>query len=396
MRRHPTPAQRRPRRPGRRRTLGREHELPHRADAAQHGPVAPGDARHRAHRARPSRARRSSSADVQIGYLHRCFEKEVGARDLHAGLPVHRPAQLRLADAQQRRLRDGGREAARHRPSKIPERAQYIRVIVGEMSRITDHLTCLGAGAMELGAFTVFLYVLKAREWLCELLEERLGRAPDPQLRAHRRRRRRTCPPDFADKLRDVPRQDRRRSSSTSTSCSTSNRSSATAWTASAIITQERRARLRLHRPDRALDAASPTTSARTTRTWSTTASTSTCRSARRATTSTATSCASRRCSQSMRILEQALEQIPDGPGHASTIRASSLPPKTDDVQHDRGDDRATSSIIMDGIQRARRRGLLVHRGRQRRARLLHRLRRHRPPVQVPRAPALLRGTGRR
>jgi NADH-quinone oxidoreductase subunit D len=58
---------------------------------------------------------------------------------------------------------------------EIPERAQYIRVLVGEVSRITDHLTCLGASAMELGAFTVFLYALKAREWLFELLEEVCG-----------------------------------------------------------------------------------------------------------------------------------------------------------------------------------------------------------------------------
>ena len=58
---------------------------------------------------------------------------------------------------------------------QIPERAQYIRVMVGEMSRITDHLTCLGAGAMELGAFTAFLYMLKAREWFYELLEEVSG-----------------------------------------------------------------------------------------------------------------------------------------------------------------------------------------------------------------------------
>jgi NADH-quinone oxidoreductase subunit D len=48
-------------------------------------------------------------------------------------------------------------------------------VIVGEMSRMTDHMTCLGAGAMELGGFTVFLYMLKGREWLYELLEEVSG-----------------------------------------------------------------------------------------------------------------------------------------------------------------------------------------------------------------------------
>jgi NADH-quinone oxidoreductase subunit D len=42
---------------------------------------------------------------------------------------------------------------------------------MSEISRITDHLTCIGAGAMELGAFTVFLYMIKAREFLWELVE---------------------------------------------------------------------------------------------------------------------------------------------------------------------------------------------------------------------------------
>ena len=55
-------------------------------------------------------------ADVQIGYLHRGFEKMCERGHLGAGLPVRRPAQLRVADAQQRRLRAGGREAAAASP----------------------------------------------------------------------------------------------------------------------------------------------------------------------------------------------------------------------------------------------------------------------------------------
>src|ERR1051325_11163518 len=58
---------------------------------------------------------------------------------------------------------------------RIPRRAEYVRVIVSEMSRMTDHLTCVGASAMELGAFTAFLYLLKCREWLYELLEKVSG-----------------------------------------------------------------------------------------------------------------------------------------------------------------------------------------------------------------------------
>jgi NADH-quinone oxidoreductase subunit D len=86
---------------------------------------------------------------------------------------------------------------------KIPERAQYIRVIVGEMSRITDHMTCLGASAMELGAFTPFLYMLKCREWLFELIEEVCGaRLTVSYLRVG------GCaydlPEGFAEKLRNI------------------------------------------------------------------------------------------------------------------------------------------------------------------------------------------------
>jgi len=58
---------------------------------------------------------------------------------------------------------------------KVPERCQYIRVIVSEISRVADHLTCVGATAMELGAFTVFLYMIKAREFLWELIEQITG-----------------------------------------------------------------------------------------------------------------------------------------------------------------------------------------------------------------------------
>ena len=57
----------------------------------------------------------------------------------------------------------------------MPERCQYYRVILGELSRITDHFTCNGAAAMELGAFTPFLWVLKVRDWLWDILEKETG-----------------------------------------------------------------------------------------------------------------------------------------------------------------------------------------------------------------------------
>jgi NADH-quinone oxidoreductase subunit D len=115
-----------------------------------------------------------SSADVQIGYLHRCFEKESEYATWTQVFPY--TDRLNYISPM---LNNVGYAMAVEKlmgiETLVPERAQFIRVIVGEISRITDHLTCLGASAMELGAFTPFLYMLKAREWLFELLEEVCG-----------------------------------------------------------------------------------------------------------------------------------------------------------------------------------------------------------------------------
>src|SRR5882724_5957624 len=97
-------------------------------------------------------------ADVQVGYLHRCFEKE----SEHATYTQVFPYTDRLNYVSPM-LNNVGYALAVEKllgvVERIPERAQYIRVIVGEISRITDHLTCMGAGAMELGAMTIFFWV---------------------------------------------------------------------------------------------------------------------------------------------------------------------------------------------------------------------------------------------
>ena len=58
---------------------------------------------------------------------------------------------------------------------EITERCKFVRVIMSEISRVSDHLTCVAASAMELGAMTVFLYMIKAREYLWELVEDVTG-----------------------------------------------------------------------------------------------------------------------------------------------------------------------------------------------------------------------------
>jgi NADH-quinone oxidoreductase subunit D len=109
-------------------------------------------------------------SDVQPGYLHRCFEKE----SEHATYTQVFPYTDRLNYVSPMINNVGWAMAVEKLMGLtplIPKRVEYIRVIVSEMSRMTDHLTCVGASAMELGAFTAFLYFLKAREWLYELLE---------------------------------------------------------------------------------------------------------------------------------------------------------------------------------------------------------------------------------
>lgn len=58
---------------------------------------------------------------------------------------------------------------------EVPERGQYLRVIFSELQRIASHLLWLGTHAMDLGAVTVFLYALRERELILDLLEMQTG-----------------------------------------------------------------------------------------------------------------------------------------------------------------------------------------------------------------------------
>lgn len=58
---------------------------------------------------------------------------------------------------------------------EVPERAKFIRTIVGEMSRIANHLLWLATHALDIGAMTVFLYCFREREWILDLYEKICG-----------------------------------------------------------------------------------------------------------------------------------------------------------------------------------------------------------------------------
>ncbi len=59
--------------------------------------------------------------------------------------------------------------------TEVPKRAEYIRVIVGEMQRIASHLMFFGTYAIDLGAFSPFLYAFQKREEVLRLFEELSG-----------------------------------------------------------------------------------------------------------------------------------------------------------------------------------------------------------------------------
>ena len=107
-----------------------------------------------------------------IGYLHRGFEKE---SENSKWIQIT-PYTDRLNYVSPLLCNIGFAEGVEKLFGvEAPRRAQFTRVIMGEISRITDHLTCVGAAAMEVGAFTFFLWFIKAREYLWELVEQVTG-----------------------------------------------------------------------------------------------------------------------------------------------------------------------------------------------------------------------------
>jgi len=111
-------------------------------------------------------------ADVQPGFLHRGFEKECERATYNQIFPY--TDRLNYVSPM---LNNVGFALAVEKllDVRAPARAQHIRVLVGELARVADHLTCVGAQAMELGGFTPFLYMMKARDRVFDLLEEISG-----------------------------------------------------------------------------------------------------------------------------------------------------------------------------------------------------------------------------
>ncbi|MCX7641455.1 MAG: NADH dehydrogenase (quinone) subunit D [Elusimicrobiales bacterium] len=102
-------------------------------------------------------------SDVEIGYLHRGFEKTCEIMNYNQIIPY--TDRLNYVSPF---INEVGFVMAVEKMIgvEVPERAKYIRVIMSEIARITDHLTCIAANAMELGAFTPYFYLINSRELL--------------------------------------------------------------------------------------------------------------------------------------------------------------------------------------------------------------------------------------
>ena len=110
--------------------------------------------------------------DPEIGYLHRGFEKQCENATWSQVFPY--TDRLNYCSPL---LNNFGYALAVEKMLgiKATDRCNYIRTILGEMARLADHFTRLGAGALELGAMSAFLYAVEARDHIWDLVEEVTG-----------------------------------------------------------------------------------------------------------------------------------------------------------------------------------------------------------------------------
>jgi len=111
-------------------------------------------------------------AEPHIGYLHSGFEKLGEYKNFNQWITLSdrmnylSPLSNNIGIAQTFEKLIG---------IEIPERAKNVRVILAELSRIADHLVWLGTHALDIGAFTAFLYGFEARENLYIIFEHITG-----------------------------------------------------------------------------------------------------------------------------------------------------------------------------------------------------------------------------
>ncbi len=107
-----------------------------------------------------------------IGYIHRAFEKIAEHRPYYQITPL--TDRLNYCSSP---INNMGWHMTVEKllGIEIPKRVQYMRVIIMELARITDHIICNGILGVDTGAFSGFLYVMQEREFIYEIYEEICG-----------------------------------------------------------------------------------------------------------------------------------------------------------------------------------------------------------------------------
>jgi NADH dehydrogenase I D subunit len=111
-------------------------------------------------------------ATPEIGYLHRGVEKLGESLSYQQFIPL--TDRLNYTSSM---MNNVGYTLAVEKllDVKLPRRAELIRVLVSELARIGDHIVCVGINAVDIGAFSAFLYLFKQRETIYDLFEMAAG-----------------------------------------------------------------------------------------------------------------------------------------------------------------------------------------------------------------------------
>lgn len=111
-------------------------------------------------------------ANVELGYLHRCFEKMAETHPYNQIIPY--TDRLNYCSAPMNNV--GFCKAVEKMLGvEVPQKAQAMRMILCELSRFIDHVVCIGANAVDLGALTGFFHLFSLREKVYTLFEKLCG-----------------------------------------------------------------------------------------------------------------------------------------------------------------------------------------------------------------------------
>jgi NADH-quinone oxidoreductase subunit D len=115
---------------------------------------------------------RVMSSESTVGYIHRAFEKLAERRPLYQITPI--TDRLNYCSSP---INNIGWHLTCEKLLGIqtPKRVDYLRVIIMELARISDHLICNSILGVDTGAFSGFVYLMEFRELIYEIYEEICG-----------------------------------------------------------------------------------------------------------------------------------------------------------------------------------------------------------------------------